>query len=85
MERVAKLQVDDALPSSNVDRESRDPDSAVVLALHNQVPLRTRQRCHAEKLRHLPTACGLEALVGNVMLQMLRNQTALFLKQNALT
>lgn len=34
----------------------RDPDSdagVVVLALHNQVPLRTRQRCHTEKLRHL--------------------------------
>lgn len=41
----------DALPSTLVDRECRDPDSAVV-ALHNQVR-RTRQRCHAEKLRHL--------------------------------
>lgn len=61
-----------------MDRKSRDPDSAVVLALHNQVPLRTRQRCHAEKLRHLPTACGLEALVGNVMLPMLRNPSQRF-------
>lgn len=76
MERVAKLQaLVDALPSPIADRESRDPDSAVVLALHNQVPLRTRQRCHAEKLRHLPTSCRLEALVGDVMLLMLRNQS----------
>lgn len=79
MKRVSKLQaLVDALPSSIVDRESRDPDSTVVLALHNQVPLRTRQRCHAEKLRHLPTAGGLEALVGNVMLPMLRNQSERF-------